>query len=122
MAMPYADGDDAPEAIQIALAGFVPYELPLALYEHDGLLVHEEDAGVHELFAQHQHFVGGRTLVRFGLVVAGWELWCLHCFESCWCSCLVILLEVGSSQEERSANSSALTFGNPATTTLIRRP
>ena len=61
MAMAHADRHDAAEAVEIALARFVPDVLHLALDEHERLLVVEKDAGVQELFAQRQHFVGGRA-------------------------------------------------------------
>ena len=69
MAMADADGDDAAEAVEIAFAGFVPDILHLALHDHDRLLVVEKDAGVQELLAQGEHFLGGRAGVGLRLMV-----------------------------------------------------
>jgi hypothetical protein len=45
--------------------------LHAALHEHEGFFVIKEDAGVHELLAQRQHFGGGRAGIFLRLVAGG---------------------------------------------------
>src|SRR5258708_5397958 len=75
VAMPYADSHDAPKAVKIAFAGVIPNILAVALDEHNGLFVIQEDARVEELLAHRQHFIGGRSGVRFGCMATGREGW-----------------------------------------------
>ncbi len=46
MTMADADGDNAAEAVEVALAGLVPDILHAALHEHDRFFVVEKDAGI----------------------------------------------------------------------------
>ena len=78
MAVTDADGDDAAETVEVALALFVPHVLTVAFHDHERLLVIEEDARVHELLAQGQHFVGGRPGVGKRLMLAGGEVRFFH--------------------------------------------
>ena len=68
MAMTDADGDDAAETVEITPAIFIPDILPLAFHDHDRLFVIEEDAGIQELLAQLQHFVGAKGRCIFAVV------------------------------------------------------
>ena len=61
MAMADADGHNAAQAVEIAASLFVKDILPRAFHQHDRLFVIEEDAGIEELAAQLQHFIGGRA-------------------------------------------------------------
>ena len=72
MAMAHADRHDAAETVEVTLARIVPNVLALALDEHDGLLVVEEQAGIEKLFAQRQHVGGGRTGVFLRLMICRW--------------------------------------------------
>ena len=58
MAVTDANGDDTAEAVEVALALFVPDVLSVAFHDHERLFIIEEDAGVHELLAQHENLLG----------------------------------------------------------------
>ena len=71
MAMPNADGHNATNAVEVTLARVVPDVLHRAFDEHDGFFVVEKNSGIHELLAQREHFVGGRTGIFLRFVTCG---------------------------------------------------
>src|SRR5436305_12118157 len=72
MTMSDADGHDAAESVEVALAHLVPDVLHAAFNQHDRFFVVEENAWVHELLALGENFLSGGTGI-FLRLMTGWR-------------------------------------------------
>ena len=71
MAMADGNGDDAADGVEVPLTLLVIEVLHVTLDDHDGLFVILHDGRREEFASEGQRFLGGRTRVRAGGVIAG---------------------------------------------------
>ncbi len=77
-----ADRDDAAERVEVTLARLVPDILHLPFHHHERLFVVEKNAGVEELLARREHFLGRRSAVASRLVIERRQSGDIHFKES----------------------------------------